>query len=124
MSKLNSTRIHATKVKKRKGVGSRTITIMDSDEEDPLPTPSNDYARMTKTRVGTSGKVEKVSTNSVRLFEVDQSNPSALLEENADDSAGLVVDDVSPMAPAKQRKRVNDSVSFQPIYPSVSLLYF
>lgn len=115
----DSTRISATKVKKRKGVGSRTITIPDSDEEGPLPTPSNDYARVTKTRVGSSGKVETISTKSVFIFEADES--SAPAEENVDDSVGVVVTDVIHTVPAKQRKRANDSVSSHPINPSLLL---
>jgi hypothetical protein len=40
----HSTRIHATKVKKHRGVGSRTITVLDSDEEDPLTITGDEYA--------------------------------------------------------------------------------
>lgn len=119
MSKRGGDQVHVrvTKVKKRKGVGSRTITVLDSDEEGPFPIPSNEYARVTKTRVGTSGKAEKVTSSSVSILEVDQLNAPALLEEDAGDSVGVVVGDGFPTMPAKQRKRANDSVSFQPYQP-------
>ena len=114
------TRTHVTKVKKRKGVGSRTINIPDSDEEDLPPTPSNDYARVMKTRVGIAGKVERIATSNVPIFETDQ---LPLLEDNAEDRVDAIVEDVLPAVPAKQRKKANDSVSFQPHNPSALLTY-
>jgi len=65
----DSTRTRATKVKKRRGVGSRKITVLDSDEEDTAPKVSSEYARVTKTRVTTSGKAKRIGTNSVPIFE-------------------------------------------------------
>jgi len=61
MSKREPTRIHVTKVKKRRGVGSRVITVIGSDKDEPALKASSDYARMTKTRVASSAKAEKVS---------------------------------------------------------------
>lgn len=112
MSKREPTRIHATKVKKRRGVGSRVITVLDSDEDDPVPTASSDYARVTKTRVAASTKVEKVSMNSIPVFEEDQLSVPTLLEETVDSSLDVVVENIIAATPAKQRKRANDSVSY------------
>ena len=110
MSKrVATTRTRTTKLKKRKGVGSRTITALDSDEEDPPPA-TDEYARITKTRVSTSGKAEKVSTSSIPIYEVEEADIHTLLENisEGDDAEHTV-----PVMPAKrkQRKRGNDSVS-------------
>lgn len=102
------TQIRATKVKKRRGVGIRTITILDSDEEDPPPA-RKEYALVTKTRVGASGKVERVSMSSVPIFE--QPNTPSPPEEHLDDSMDVVVEHVVPAVPAKRPNKVNDSVS-------------
>jgi len=107
----DSTRVHATKVKKRRGVGSRTITVLDSDEEDPLPTAASDYARVTKTRVGTSGKAERVAMSSVPIFKVEEVNFHAPLEANTNGSTDAVAEKIVPVVPAKKRKKANDSVS-------------
>ena len=107
----DSTRIRATKVKKRKGVGSRTIVVLDSDEESVPPT-ANDYARVTKTRVAISGKAERIATSSVPIFEVEKVNATPL-EPNMDVPGDTGVVDVDPVVPAKRRKRANDSVSGQ-----------
>lgn len=104
-------RVHSTKVKKRRGVGFRTITILDSDDEEGFPQiSSREYARVTKTRVGASGKAERVSTGSVPIFE--KSNTPAPLGENADGSVdGVAVESVVHALSAKRSKRANDSVS-------------
>lgn len=109
----DSTATHATKVKKRKGVGFRTITVPDSDEEDLIPKTSKEYALVTKTRVGASGKADKVSMTSIPIFEVEQSSYSDPVEENLDDSVN-VVKSVVPKVSTKRQKRVNDSVSYLP----------
>ena len=111
MSKRKGGSIRSTKLKKSRGVGSRTINVLDSDEDSPLPVASNDYARVTKTRVGTSGKAEKVSMTSVPILEIEQPSPPTPLEENAEHSADVIIKNVVPEMPAKQRKKVNDSVS-------------
>ena len=107
-------RTHLTRVKKRNGVGSRTITVLDSDEEDPIPAATNEYARMTKTRVSASGKAEKVAMSNIPIFEVEEEWVDILdpLESNTLDSADAVVKNTVPMVPAKQRQRANDSVSY------------
>lgn len=112
-----------TKVKKRKGVGFRIVTVLDSDEEDLPRTTRGEYARVTKTRVGASGKAERVSTTNVPILEVEQSGIPAPLEENVEDTADTVVEKVIPTVPAKQPKKVNDSVSdvIQP-HPSVCII--
>ena len=105
----DSTRVRGTKVKKRKGVGSRTIVVPDSDEE-TLPTAANDYARVTKTRVAASGKAEKIATSSVPIFEAEKVN-AAPLEPNTNVPGDTSVMYVDPVVPAKRWKRANDSVS-------------
>jgi hypothetical protein len=112
MSKRGSapTRIRSTKVKKRKGVGSRTITVLDSDEENP-PAVIDKYARLAKTRVASSGKAEKYTTSTVQISDVEM---HTLLEEDAEVVADPVAGYVVPAVPAKmkkKRKRANDSVS-------------
>lgn len=110
--KRNSTRPHSTKVKKSQGVGSRTITVPDSDEEELPPATANHYARVTKTRVASSGKAEKVTTNSVPIFEVEEVEIHAPLEAYIDIPAET--ENIVHVVPAKKRKKkVNDSVSRQ-----------
>lgn len=109
LKRRGSTHVRATKVKKRHGVGSRTILVPDSDEEDLPPTASDEYARMTKTRVGAPGKLEGVSMASIPIFE--RSGTPTPLEEDVDNFVDAVVEDGIPAVPAKQSKRVNDSVS-------------
>jgi hypothetical protein len=119
MSKrADSTRLRVTKVKKRRGVGSRTITVLDSDEDDLPPISSGEYAQVSKTRVEASGKAERVSTSSVPIFETP-STPVPL-EEDLGDSMDVVVEDILPAVPAKRLKKVNDSVS-DSIYQSLCI---
>jgi hypothetical protein len=113
MSKRDSTRVRITKVKKRRGVGSRTITVLDSDEEEPLPTTTDEYARVTRTRVTTSGKAERVVTSSVPIFEVDAADICTPPEANTTVPVDTVVENLIPVVPAKRREKVNDSVSGQ-----------
>ena len=115
----DSTRVRATKVKKRRGVGSRTIAILDSDEEDLPPTPGDEYARVTKTRVGTSGKAERVSTINIPFFEQQSDGPTPL-EETVDSHVDDNIEKIDPVVSVRRRKKKNDSVS-HPIIP-VSLL--
>jgi hypothetical protein len=119
MSKrADSTRLRATKIKKRRGVGSRTIDVLDSDEDDLPPITGDEYALVVKTRVGVSGKAERVSTSSVPIFETP-STPVPL-EENPGDSMDVIVEDILPAVPAKRLKKVNDSVSHS-IYRFLSI---
>ena len=107
-----STHIRVTKVKKRKGVGSRTITVLDSDEEEPTATTTSDYARATRIRVGTSGKAERVVTRNIPIVEVEEGEVCAPLEGNADVPVNTVTENVVSVAPAKRRReKANDSVS-------------
>ena len=108
------TRLPAAKVKKRRGVRSRAITVPDSDEEESYPTTSNEYAWVTKTRVAAlSGKAESISVGSIPIFEVDQPCEPVLEHENPDDFADIDEINVPAAAPSKRRKKVNDSVSTQ-----------
>lgn len=102
--------MRATKVKKRKGVGSRIITVLDSDEERSPSATGSGYARMTKTRVAASGKAERVAMSSVPVFEVEQASVQAPPEGDANDSADVVVENAIRSVPAKRRKKYNDSV--------------
>ena len=124
MSKREPGRLHISKVKKRRGVGSRVITIPDSDEEDPSPKASSDYARVTKTRVSASAKAEKVSMGSIRIFEEEQLSTPTPVEADVDNSADVVVENVVSAVPAKRRKRANDSVCYLRYRPSVLLNVF
>jgi hypothetical protein len=110
MSKRGGDSTPSTKVKKRRGVGSRTITVPDSDEEDPPLMANSEYVRVTKTRVGTSGKAERVSTTSVPILEAEQSNIPTPLEDDVENPVD-VIEDVVPAVPAKRQRMVNDSVS-------------
>jgi hypothetical protein len=110
------THVHTSKAKKRKGVGSRTITILDSDEE--VPMVSKERARMTRTRVTVSGKTEGVSKSSIPIFEVERPSISAVLAEDVvTEDVDTPMDIVVPVLPPKRSKRVNDSVSVQPYLP-------
>ena len=108
------TRIRTTKVKERRGVGSRTITVLDSDKEDPLTITGDKYARVTKTRVTTSGKAEKVSTSNVPISKVEKVDAHSPLGADTDVPADTVVENTVHAAPAKKRKKrekANDSIS-------------
>ena len=120
MSKREPGRLHISKVKRRRGVGSRVITIPDSDEEGPSPKAGSDYAQVMKMRVSASAKVEKVSMGSVRIFEEEQLSTPTLVEADMDNSADVVVENVVSAVPAKRRKRANDSVR----YPRYQLLCY
>ena len=106
----DSTRTHATKVKKRKGVGSRKIAVLDSDEEDTFPKVLSEYARVTKTRVTASGKAEKIATSSVPVFETEL-NVHTLPESNIDGLVDTAVENVILAVPRRKREKANDSVS-------------
>ena len=106
----DSPRIRSTKVKKLRGVGSRIIAVLDSDEEPSLAT-TNSYAQVTKTRVGTSGQAEKVAMSSVPISEIEWVDVFDPLEADADSSVDTVTKNVIRVVPAKRRKRANDSVS-------------
>lgn len=69
---------------------------------------------MTKTRVTTSGKVEKIVTSSVPIFEVEGASILAPQEVDTNDPADATVEDVVPPVlgkKKKKRKRANDTVS-------------
>ena len=104
----DSPHIRNTKVKKVRGVGSHVITVLDSDEELPLAT-TNDYARVTKTWVGTFSQAEKVAMSSVPISKVEWVNICDLLEANS--SVDMVTKNVIRVVPVKRWKKANDSVS-------------
>jgi hypothetical protein len=110
------TRLRLTKVKKRKGVGSRVITVLSSDEEATIPAATDDYARITKTRVGSSGKADGVVTSSIPVFETEEVNVQAP-EEIVNSFVDAAIENTIPAVPAKRRKKANDTVSPQPYYP-------
>lgn len=107
----DSTRIRGTKVKKRKGVGFRSITVLESDEDTPT-TATDDYARVTKARVGTAGKIEGITVSSIPVFEA-KVNIHAPLEMDTNHSIDAIAENVVPVVPAKKKKG-NDSVSARP----------
>jgi len=108
-----STRVRATKIKKRKGVGSRTIVVLDSDEDVSLPTAASDYARVMKTRVGASGEAKGFTMGTIPILDVDKVDISTPLPEaDTNGSADTVGENVVHVLPAKPRKRANDSVSY------------
>lgn len=104
------TRTHPTKVKKRRGVGSRIINVPDSDEEGLSQTAGDEYARLTKTRVAASGEVEQVSVSTFPVLEVERSSTPTPLEEDGDYAAD-VEENAPPVRKKKRRKKDNDSVS-------------
>ena len=108
----DSTRRHLNKVKKRRGVGSRTIIVPSSDEENPIPEAIIEYAQVTKTRVTTAGKAEKFTGSSVPVFATEEEvDIHAPLEADTDGPAETVAENDVPRVPAKKRKQANDSVS-------------
>ena len=108
------TRIRVTKVKKRKGVGSCTITVLESDEDDSAPMATSDYARVTKIRIGPSGKAEGTAVSRVPILEKINVRVHAPLETDTSGSMDVVPEDVALAVPAKKKKKENDSVSAHP----------
>lgn len=106
--------VRPTKVKKRKGVGSRIISVPNSDEEDFPRTSGDEYARVTKTRIATSGKAERVYVSTVPVLEVEQPSTPTLPEEDGAYAAD-VEEKAAPAVKKKRRKKDNDSVS-DPVY--------
>jgi hypothetical protein len=106
----DSTRVNNTKIKKRRGVGSRTFTVLDSDEENELPAACEEFALVTKTRVEISGGVERAFSSSVPVLEVEEPSSPVQLEGTVEHSADVVVENVILAVPARRRKK-NDSVS-------------
>ena len=86
----------------------RVITVQDSDK--PIPKAISEYARVTKTQVSTSGKAEKVSTSNILISEAEEWVD--VLDQLEEDTHNPVIENVAPVAPAKQRQRANDSVSY------------
>lgn len=109
----DSTRAHATQVKKRRGVGFHTIPVPDSDEEDPPPTSNDELALMTKIRVGPSGQAGTISVGSIPIPEEQESSFPIPLEDTAENSVDPIDNVVHtvPAKPQKTQKKVNDSVS-------------
>jgi len=109
----NSTNGVSVSVKKRKGIKIQTFRVPDSeDEEDPPPNIQTEYARLLKTRVTTSGKIDSVTMKTLRLFEA---------KDVAHDSSGPTVDfpgevmlenalPAETLPAKKKRKKANDSV--------------
>ena len=113
MSKRHGDTIHGTsvKVKKRKGIRVRTVTIPDSD--DPPPNVTTEYARLLKTRVTTSGKADSTTMKSLPLFEVNDIARNDSLESTLDSYDEPVVENTVPSMPTKKRrKKANDSVRY------------
>ena len=104
------TRGVSVNVKKRKGIKVRTVNIPDSDDDAPPMKTDTEYARLLKTRVTTSGKVDSVTMDSLPLFEIEDHN---LLEQTADYYEAAEAENTIPSVTAKKkrRKKANDSVS-------------
>jgi len=106
----DSSRGITVKVKRRKGVRIRTVTVPDSDDERPPSNNSIEYARSVRTRASTAGKAESVTTKTVRILEakdVRQDDP----EPSADNHEEVIEENPIPTKKAKkQRKKKNDSV--------------
>jgi hypothetical protein len=100
----------AVKVRRQKGVRIRTITVPDSDDENPPPNIGVEFARSVKTRVSTAGKAESVTMKAVRIFEakdVRQDNLEPLVHDHEE----VIAEDPIPTKKArKQRTKKNDSV--------------
>ena len=102
------------RVKKRRGVKVRTVTIPDSDGEDSSNVDT-EYARLLRTRVTASGKADSVTMNSLPLFEVKKvadddnlSDPGLNIQPEE-----VSVENAVPSKPAKKpRKKANDSVRY------------
>jgi hypothetical protein len=112
MAKRHGDSVHGAnpKVKKRKGIKVRTISVPDSDDEGPPPNVNAGFARLLKTRVSTSGKAESVTMSSLPLFEVKNSAHDDS-EPVIDDHEAVLVENKIPSKTAKKRrKKVNDSV--------------
>ena len=97
-------------VKKRRGIKIRVLNVPDSDDEGPPP-DVEDYARLLKTRVTASGKIDTVSMKTLPLFEDedihDSSEPAVVCPEE------VVVENSPPvvtMPAKKKRKKANDSI--------------
>ena len=109
----DSTHRVSVKVKRRKGVKIRTVTVLDPDKEGPPPNVKVEYARLLKTRVTTSGKADSVTMHTLPLFEAKEVVHSGS-QEPATPSyhEGIIVGDPIPATTAKkrQRKKMNDSV--------------
>lgn len=117
------------KVKKRKGVKVRTVTILDSDDEGPSNIDT-EYARLLKTRVTTSGKADSVTMNSLPLLEVQNTTHNDMPLAPCPDTQEpdeTVAESAVPSKPAKKRrKKANDSVCFpifnKPFFPPLTAL--
>ena len=94
-------------------MGSRIITVLDFDEEDTIPKAADEYARVTKTQVVTSGKAEKVVTSNIQISEVEKVDIHPQLEADTGVPADTV-ENVVHAVPAKKWKKqqkANNSVS-------------
>ena len=115
MSKREGESVHGGNptFKKRKSVKARAILIADSDEENPPPNASADYARWVRTRVTSSGQVGSVTTSSVPLADVADITDEPPLEVGTVDARDMDPQGVVPKIQKVQRKRkkANDSVS-------------
>ena len=101
-------------VKKRKGIRVCTITIPDSDEENPALDVNTEYVRLLKTRVAPSGKADSVAMDSLALFEVKDVTHDDSLEPTINGheeiAAEGTMEGAIPATTAKKRRKKNDSV--------------
>ena len=99
------------KVKRQNGIRIRTVTVPDSDDDNPVLKVDTEYARLFKTRVSAAGKAENVTMKTLQIFEakeVPQDNPEPI----ANDCEAVITENPTSTKKAKkQRKRGNDSVS-------------
>lgn len=101
-----------SKIKLRKGVKIRTITIQDSDEEDSPSNVNTDYAQLVQTQVTASGRVGSITMSRIPLLELEDVMGDISLEAGTDGDESAVTGDVVTVFPAvqKKRKKANDSV--------------
>jgi len=115
MTKRHGDPVHGVKVKvkKRKGIKVRTVTVPDSDEEGPSNV-NTEYVRLLKTHATTTGKADSVTMNSLPLFEVKNiTHNNEPLEPclNDQEPGETVSENTVPSKPVKKRrKKANDSV--------------
>lgn len=110
----DSTHGVVVKSKKRRGIKIRTVNILESDDEGAVKI-NTEYARLLKTRITTSGKVDSVTMDSLRFVEAigdtANSSPEQVVEGYVDGHEEVPANDAVPSTKTKKRrKKKNDSV--------------
>lgn len=112
MTKRHGDSTHGVNVKfkKQKGVKVRTVSIPDSDEEGLTPNVEIEYARLLKTRATTSGKVDSVTMDNLKLFEAKAAAHNEPSDPLTDTHEEFVAETIPIKIAKKRRKKANDSV--------------